>query len=240
MKKLIIYTFAISTLFLAACTSAELGQVLDSVTGSGGSGGLTNKEIVGGLKQALTVGAKNSSGRASAVNGFYGNPKLKIPFPSEAAKMENTLRSLGLGGQIDKFVEVMNRGAEESAKKAANIFVSAITSMSISDAVGILKGPDNAATEYLKKTTTAQLTKEFRPTVNQALTKVKISEYWTPLTTKYNSIPLVTPVNTDLNAYVTERAISGLFVYVAEEEAKIRKDPAARVTDLLKKVFGSI
>lgn len=239
MKKLLVYTFAFSTLFLAACTSAQLGQVLDAVNSTGGSGSLTNQEIVGGLKQALTIGAKNSSSRASAVNGFYGNPALKIPFPPEAVKMENTLRDIGLGGQIDKFVEVMNRGAEESAKKAANIFVNAITSMSISDAVGILKGPENAATEYLKKSTTAQLTKEFRPSVNQALSKVKISEYWTPLTTKYNSIPFVAPVNTDLNAYVTERAISGLFVYVAEEEAKIRKDPAARVTDLLKKVFGS-
>ncbi|MBT8195421.1 MAG: DUF4197 domain-containing protein, partial [Bacteroidia bacterium] len=134
---------------------------------------------------------------------------------------------------------VMNRGAEESSKKAANIFVNAVTKMTFNDAVGILKGPDNAATEYLKKTTTSQLTAEFRPVVNDALKKVRISQYWTPLTTKYNSIPLVTPVNTDLNSYVTDRAISGLFVYVAEEEAKIRKDPAARVTDLLKKVFGS-
>ncbi|MBT8195833.1 MAG: DUF4197 domain-containing protein, partial [Bacteroidia bacterium] len=112
MKKLVIYAFAITSMFFVGCTAQELSQVLDAVSSTGGSGGLTNQEIVGGLKQALQVGAKNSSSRASAVNGFYGNPLIKIPFPPEAAKMESRLRDIGLGGQIDKFVEVMNRGAE--------------------------------------------------------------------------------------------------------------------------------
>jgi hypothetical protein len=174
------------------------------------------------------------------VDGFFKNTSIKIPFPAEAENVETKLRALGMGTQCDKFVETLNRGAEEAAKSAAPIFLDAITKLTISDGMKILKGADNAATEYLKTNTTASLKTAFLPIVKTALTKVEVTKYWNPLATAYNKIPLVTPVNPDLDTYVTTKAIDGLFKLIAAEEYKIRKDPVARVNDILKKVFGYV
>jgi hypothetical protein len=215
------------------------GNAINQVTGNQGSGAsLSNDEVVKGLKEALDVGTKKAVEKVSAVNGFYKNPEIKIPFPPKAKKMETTLRQMGMGSQVDKFTETLNRAAEDAAKSVTPVFVAAITGMSITDGMSILKGSDNAATEYLRNKTTAELSAKIKPIVAASLQKVQITKYWNPLAKKYNSLPTVQKVNPDLEQYVTERALEGLFRMLAKEELSIRKDPLARVTDLLKKVFG--
>ena len=158
--------------------------------------------------------------------------------PPEAKKVESTLRSMGFGEQVDKAILSMNRAAEDAATKAVPIFVNAIKGMSIQDGISIVRGGQGAATNYLKNRTTMELTNAFRPVIENSLNKVNATKYWTDIFTIYNKIPTVQRVNTDLPAYVTERALNGLFVTIADEENKIRTNSAARVTDLLKKVFG--
>ncbi len=231
MKK-IFYSIFLLTIF-SGCDLAQ--QVLNQ---AGNSGSLSTTEIVSGLKQALTVGSENSSNKLSAVDGFFANAAIKILMPPEAEKVENTLRSLGLGSVVDKAILSMNRGAEEAAKSAAPIFINAIKQMTITDAIGILRGGDLAATNYFKEKTTTTLTEAFEPVIVQALAKVDATKYWNDVFTVYNKFS-AKPVTTDLTAFVTSKAIDGIFYQVGLEEQKIRKDPAARITDLLKKVFGS-
>ena len=200
---------------------------------------LSNDEVIKGLKEALTVGSNNSSTNASKVDGYFKHPVIKIPFPPEAAKVEKTVRDLGMGSQVDKFVLTVNRAAEEAAKSAAPVFVDAVKNMTITDGMNILKGADNAATAYLQKSTTTTLQAKFRPIVDQAIQKVEVTKYWNPVMTAYNNIPFVDHINPDLNSYITGKALDGLFYLVAQEELKIRKDPLARVSDILKRVFGS-
>jgi hypothetical protein len=152
--------------------------------------------------------------------------------------MRTTLMKMGMKKQVDAFEKQMNRAAEDAAKKAAPIFMKAVTSMTIQDGLTILRGKDDEATQYLRKTTAAQLSKEFRPIISASLKKVEITKYWNPLFTTYNKVPFVKKVNPKLDEFVTNKAIEGLFLLIAEEETKIRKDPAARITEILKKVFG--
>ncbi|MGZ3882844.1 MAG: DUF4197 domain-containing protein [Bacteroidia bacterium] len=208
-------------------------------SGTNSASPLSNDDVVKGLREALTVGANNSTAIASKVDGFYKNPRLFIPWPPEAQAMKDKLMKLGFEKKIEEFETSLNRAAEEAAKNAAQIFINAITNMSIGDGFAILKGNDTAATNYLRKTTYTPLTDKFRPVVRDAIEKVKVTSYWTPLVTAYNKIPGVKKQNPDLEDYVTKRGANGVFVLVADEEAKIRKDPAARVTDILKKVFGN-
>ncbi len=199
---------------------------------------LTNEEVIKGLKEALTIGTNSSSSVASKLDGYYKNPKIFIPWPEEAIDMKTRLTKLGMQKKITEFETSLNRAAEEAAKNAAPIFIDAITNMSLTDGFAILKGADTAATNYLRKTTYAPLKDKFKPVVIEAINKVKVTSYWKPLVTKYNKLPGVKKQNPDLEEYVTIKAINGLMLLIAEEEIKIRKDPMARVTDLLKKVFG--
>ncbi len=201
--------------------------------------GLSNDEVINGLKEALKVGTNNSTAFASKLDGYYKNPLIFIPFPPEAQKVKDQMDALGLKAQTDKFVMTLNRAAEEAAKNAAAVFIASVQGMSIGDGFAILKGADNAATQYLQSKTSAELISRFTPIVQAAINKVQVTKYWNPIITKYNKIPLVEKQNPDLTAYVTNRALQGLFTLIAAEELKIRKDPMARVTDLLKKVFGS-
>lgn len=153
--------------------------------------------------------------------------------------MEETLNSLGFSKQTAEFIKTMNRAAEDAAKQAAPVFAKAITKMTITDGINIVKGSDNAATQYLINTTSISLKQAFAPIVKQSLQKVEITKYWNPLMTAYNQVPFVSPMNPNLDEYVTQKAIDGLFVLIAREELKIRKDPLARTTELLKRVFGS-
>jgi hypothetical protein len=231
---------------LIGCT--EVGKVLDTANSVVGTTGtqekkLTNDQVIQGLKEALSVGTNNSSASASKLDGFNKNPLIHIPFPPDAIKVKEKVEALGMKGQVDKFVETMNRGAEESAKEAAPIFLNAITTMSIADGFNILNGTDSAATTYLRDKTSDALYSAFKPKVQNALKTVKLTEYWNPIITKYNTVTAMTggeKVNPDLDDYVTKGAMKGLFRLISDEEKKIRKDPMARVSDILKTVFGSL
>ncbi|MBK9285350.1 MAG: DUF4197 domain-containing protein [Sphingobacteriaceae bacterium] len=199
---------------------------------------LTNEDVINGLKEALSIGTNNSSSLASKVDGYYKNPRLFIPWPEEAKDMRAKLLKMGMEKKIKEFETSLNRAAEEAAKKAAPVFTNAIVKMSVSDGFAILKGSDTAATNYLRKTTYSPLETEFLPIVKEAINTVKVTSYWNPLVTTYNKLPGVKKQNPDLDKYVTNKAINGLMILISDEEVKIRKDPMARVTDLLKKVFG--
>ncbi len=223
--------------FLISFTVSE-SQDLKGLVNSVSKNGLSSDEIGNGLKEALNVGVQKGTAQLSATDGFFKNAAVKILLPPEAVKAEKTLRDMGLGTQVDEAILSMNRAAEDAAKSAAPIFVDAIKQMSIQDAEGILSGGDSAATSYLRKKTNASLTNAFNPIIKQSLSKVDATQYWNTAFSAYNKVPFVKKVNTDLNAYVTEKALSGIFYQVALEEQKIRKNPAAQTTDLLKKVFG--
>jgi hypothetical protein len=201
--------------------------------------GLSSEDIINGLKEALSVGAENTQKNLNKTDGFFKNAALKILMPAEAQKAEKTLRQFGMGSLVDKAILSMNRAAEDAAGGISTIFVNAIKQMTVTDGLKILQGGDFAATDYLKQTTTAQLTEKMRPVIEASLAKVNATNYWKDVFTAYNKVSFTKkPVNTDLSAYVTEKAMSGIFLSIGEEEQKIRKDPAAQVTDLLKKVFA--
>lgn len=198
----------------------------------------TESEISQGIREALIVGAKNTVAQTSKTNGFLNNSLIKIPFPPEAAKVEQTARDLGLDKQVDQFIETMNHGAEKASAKATDIFVSAITQMTLQDVYDIWKGDNDAATQFLKRTTEGKLKTEFRPIIKQSLDQVEVTKYWNPLVDNYNKIPFVTKVNPNLDEYVLDETMDGLFLVIAQEEAKIRENPQARVSEILQRVFG--
>lgn len=233
------------SLTMVSCTSQQiqetLGAAAETLGNDGTAAALSNGEVISGLKEALEVGAKKSVSLTSVADGFYKNDLIKIPFPEEAIKVKNTLVDIGMTNMVEDFELTLNRAAEEASKEAVPVFVDAITSMSISDGFAILNGGEGAATNYLKEKTTQALIGKFRPVVERATAKVELTNHWEPLSKAYNTATLLTggnTVNPDLNAYVTDKAIDGLFLMISQEENKIRKDPLARTSDLLRKVFG--
>jgi hypothetical protein len=203
-----------------------------------GKTGLTEKDAAAGIKEALEKGTGESVNIVSKLDGYFGNPEIKIPFPENAKEIESKLRGIGLGSQVDEVVLSINRAAEDAAKSAQPIFVAAIKNMTVSDAINIVKGKNDAATIYLKNTTSPELRSKFSPVIKASLDKVNATRLWEDVIKSYNQIPFVKKQNPDLTAYVTEKAINGLFIMIAKEEMKIRQDPVARTTELLKKVFG--
>ena len=195
-------------------------------------------EAGSGLKQALEIGISAGANNLAATDGYFGNSLVKVLFPPEAQKVEETMRKLGLGSMVDKAIESFNRGAEKAAKEAAPIFVSAIKQITINDAMGILLGDNGAATSYLKSSTLQQLNARFTPVIDRSLNEVNATKYWEDVIVRYNKIPFVQKVNPDLTSFVTEKALDGLFMMVAKEELKIRDNVSSRTTDLLQKVFG--
>jgi hypothetical protein len=239
MKKLYFGTFIFLGLIGQAQFNLEsIKQKAKDATSTTIKVPLTNDEIVQGLREALNVGIEKAGVKASQVGGFNNNELVRIPFPAEAKKMEEKLRLIGLSDQVDTFETALNRAAEKAAKEAAPIFISAIKSMNVSDGLNILKGQDDAATNYLRKTTNDSLYSAFKPVVKNAIKAAKVTQYWNPLVNRYNKIPLTTKVNPDLEDYTTKKAMEGLFKLLAEEEKIIREQPSARVTNLLKKVFS--
>lgn len=221
-------------------TSSSVGSIVNSASSLLGSSALSETDIISGLKEALKVGASNASTQLNALDGFNKNLSIRIPFPPEVGKVATTLREYGYGSKVDEFELTLNRAAEQAAKDAAPIFVNAISQITITDAKNILQGPDNAATTFLQSKTTDALFTSFSPTIKTALGNTLATSKWTEITSLYNKLPFVTPVETDLVKYTTNRSLSGLFFVVAAEEKKIRDDPAARTSDILKKVFGSV
>lgn len=222
-----------------ATSKDSSGNILSAIGKGGGTKGLSNDDIINGLKEALSIGADSASKRLHKTDAFFTNAALKILMPEEAKKAEATLRKAGLGSLADKAILSMNRAAEDAAGGISNIFIDAIKQMTVTDGLKILQGGDFAATEYLKTSTTIKLTEKMRPVIDASLAKVNATNYWKDVFTAYNKLSFgKTPVNTDLSSYVTEKAMSGIFYSIGQEEQKIRKDPAAQVTSLLKKVFG--
>ena len=242
MKNLTVYCILLG---LISCDTLQ--QVANtagvSLSMENTSPALSNQEVISGLKEALTIGAKKGAQQASAVGGFLKNDIIRLPFPPDAKKVRDKAMQWGLDKKVEKFEATLNQAAEEACKTAAPIFVNAITNMSVKDGFAILKGNENAATTYLKDNTSNALYQAFLPEVKKAIEMVKLTAYWEPLAKKYNQSTLLTgndPINTDLNDYVTKRAIEGLFHLVELKERDIRKDPLSRTTDLLKKVFSTL
>ncbi len=245
MKKIILPIGICATLMISSCdVMNEVAGVMLEGTGEDTSKpALTNTEVISGLKEALNIGIKNSVDLTSVTDGFLANADIRLPFPEDALKVKEKALEWGLDGQVDKFEMTLNRAAEEATKEALPIFKNAILNMTIADGFSILNGGDGAATKFLKDKTTAELITAFAPKVDAAISKVKLTDYWNPIINKYNTAMTLTggeKMNPDLSEYVTERAISGLFHMVELEENKIRKDPLARVTDILQRVFGSL
>ena len=225
-------------LLLSACASSS--QIFQDINKHLGldEGGYTEAEAGEGIRQALIKGISEGVQEVGQLDGYFKNPQIKIPFPPEAVKIENTLRDIGLGNEVDKVTLTLNRAAEDAAIGAKDIFISAIKQLTFQDAVAIVTGEENAATEFLRRTTSDQLTERFKPVISNSLDKVNATKYWGDAFNTYNRIPLVQKLNPDLEGYVTQKAIDGLFVMVAKEEKAIRENPAERTTEILRKVFG--
>mgnify|MGYP000845320296 CR=1 FL=1 len=239
MKKLL---FALLLLPLAG--NAQLKGLVDkakdkvttATTGKGSS--FSNADIGAALKEALNKGVTEQVTKLTAEDGFYKNEAVKILLPEELKKVDTKLRQMGMSSLADEGIKVLNRAAEDAVKEATPIFVNAITSMSFTDAKNILMGKDNSATAYLEKTTTKPLYTKFSPVVKTSLSNVGADKIWETIIKKYNAIPLVSKVNTDLTDYVTDEALEGVFKMIAVEEKNIRTDFSSRTSDLLKKVFA--
>ncbi|WP_454997416.1 DUF4197 domain-containing protein [Capnocytophaga granulosa] len=231
MKKIVLL---VSSFFcLSSC--ADLQSVMNSTQQSGA---LSSVDISNGLKQALELGIAQGVDLLSQKDGYYGNSLAKILFPEPLQKVDNTLRSIGLGSLADEGVKLLNRAAEDAVTEAKPIFINAVKNLSFSDATAILTGGKNAATDYLKKTTTQSLIQSFSPKIQASLGKVGADQVWSSIIDKYNAVPLVTKVNPDLTSYVTEKAIDGLFLQIAQKEEDIRTNIGSRTTPLLQKVFA--
>lgn len=240
MKNITLLLFtAVFLLTTAQCSSGGfLDKVIEEAT-KPSSKASEEDTFVAGLKEALDVGTRKAVEQVSVTDGYFANLDIKIPVPAKLEKAESLLRKVGMDDRVDEFILSMNRAAETAAPQAVDIFVGAIRDMSVVDAYGIVKGEETAATDYFKGNTTNQLYGLFRPVVTDSMAQVGAVKSYKRMMDKYNSLPLVKKVEVDLEDYVTDLALEGLFFMVAEEEKKIRKDPAARVTELLQQVFGN-
>jgi hypothetical protein len=230
MKRIFII-LAFSSLFYGCDVIKQLPQM---------SGGATEAEAGEGIKEALSQGLVGAVLKLNKEDGFFKDALYKILIPEDAQKIANTLRDIGFGNMVDKAILQINRGAEDAAGYAKPIFVNAIKSMSIQDAIGLVRNGDTSATHFFREKTTAQLVAAFTPVIKSSLDKVDATKYYGDMVTKYNSIPFVKKINPDLTNYVTTKATNALFDLVAQEEKNIRNNFAARTTDLLKKVFGGL
>lgn len=222
-----------------ACTSTQIKTATSAVENVFQQNStLTTDEVSKGLKEALTQGISKGSDQASQVDGYFRNALLKIIVPPEMQEVNQKLRSLGMNKLMDDFELSLNRGAEAAAQKAKPVFISAITAMTIQDVWSILKGGEDAATQYLKRTTQQQLHEAFKPVIHNSLQEVNATKYYSQIASVYNQIPTKQKINPDLDDYVTGRAIDGLFVLIRQEESNIRSNASARATALLKKVFA--
>lgn len=234
---LCISIFLCSTL----CTTgahAQLDQI-ERRLGMGNASSLSDSKVASGLKEALRVGAANSVKLTGKTDGYFKNDAIKILMPSNLRPLERGLRAVGFGPKIDSFILSMNRSAEAAAPAAKKIFTDAILAMTFDDARKILSGGDTAATDYFKAKTTDQLTTAFRPVVEKTMNQNGVMKQYKGLTAQYQSIPFAKNETFDVNKYVVEKALDGLFYELADQERQIRKNPAARTTSLLKEVFGA-
>ena len=224
------------SLISVSCASINLGNLEDLITGNTP---LTQETVASGLLEALTIGTQRTSASLSQDGGFSANSLLRIALPEELQGIESRLRTLGLGAEVDRFEIQMNQAAERAAGEAFEVFASTIRSMTIQDAFAILDGGQTAATQFFKERTTAELTARFTPVVQGAMDNVGVYTVYSSLVDRYNAIPLVKPITVDLESYIVDRTLFGMFSVLETEEQRIRQDPLARSTELLKRVFGS-
>jgi hypothetical protein len=234
MKKLFTLTIILASITLGSC------DVINQAAGAAGAGtGISNAEAGNGIKEALAQGIAKSVLQLNTTDGFFKDAIYKVLLPPDAKKIENTLRSLGFNNMVDKAILQINRGAEDAAGYAKPIFVDAIKSMTLSDAIGLVRNGDTSATHFFRDKTTDKLIAAFAPVIKSSLDKTEATKYYSEMVTKYNNLPITfKKVNPDLTGYVTERATNALFNLIAKEEVNIRTNLAARTSDLLKKVFG--
>ncbi len=237
MKRIL---FLVLTLLLLSTTMTYAGLLDDIIKAIGGSrrGGADDNTIISGLKEALSIGAEKAVQNVSQVDGYFGNQVIKILMPEKIQKVADILKKVGYQKEVDDFMLSMNRAAEKAAPKAASIFAGAIKEMTIEDARKILNGGDTAATEFFKSTTHDQIYSAFKPVISSSMDEVGVTHSYKEMMGKYESLPFMSKESVDLDHYVTNKAMNGLFYMVGQEEKKIRTDPEARVTDLLKTVFG--
>jgi hypothetical protein len=241
LRPLAVAAVLLATAVLSSAPArAQLEELLRRLPGAPGTqtSDLTDAKIAAALKQALEVGTGQAVALTGRLDGFFANEAIKILMPDRLRSLEQGLRVLGLGAQVDEFVLSMNRAAERAAPSARRIFLDAIGEMTFDDVRRILGGPDTAATEYFKGRTTDRLAAAFQPIVGRAMDEVGVTRQYKELTGRAQAIPFLRLDDVDIDRYVVGKALDGLFVMVGEEEKKIRKDPAARVTDLLREVFG--
>ena len=235
MKKLF-YAFTVVSFLFGSCdTYSQLPIKI------GGGGGVTEAEAGQGIKEALSNGVLKGIGFLNKTDGFFGNEAYKLFLPPDAKKIENTLRNMGMGAQVDKAILQINRGAEDAVGYAKPIFLDAIKEMTLTDALNIVKGPKDGATQYFKNKTTQKLIAAFTPPVKTSLDKTEATKYYADLINTYNKLPTTfKKLNPDLTSYVVGKAVDALFDQVAKEEANIRANPAARTSEILQKVFGNV
>ena len=240
MRRLLAISLLITLITIPPLSaSAQLKDILKSIRETLRGGELSESKIIRGLKEALQIGTANAVGILSQVDGYYKNPKVRIPLPESVQKVERVLRAVGFGPKVDAFEMSMNRAAERAAPEAKALFLDAIRQMTLSDAKKILQGRDNEATLYFEDKTRGRLHELFKPIVRTVMSEVGVTRSYQELDAKVRSIPFAERMSFDLDEYVTGKGLDGLFLMVAEEELKIRQNPAARVTDLLKEVFGA-
>ena len=229
--------FAAALLVLAGgCAELSMGDII----GSGGraQAGLDEPTVAAGLKEALRVGTERAVGATSKLDGFLANELIRIALPEELEPVARALRGIGLGSQVDALEVGMNRAAERAAGEAKAVFWGAISQMTLADAFGILRGGETAATDYFRDRTSEALRARFSPIVSSKMREVGLYNSYDELLSRYMALPLVPKPELDLESYVTEKALSGLFTVVAQEETRIREDPVARTSELLRRVFG--
>lgn len=236
IRALVVGMFILLTAFPA---SAQLDRLFKSLGGGEKGSGLSDVKIGSGLKEALKIGAENAVNFTGKKDGFFLNQAIKILMPEKLRTFEKGLRAIGYGSEVDEFVLSMNRSAEKASPFAKQIFWDAIGAMTFEDVRKILSGNDTAATDYFKGKTTNKLTDVFKPIVSNSMNEVGVTRQYKELVGRYENIPFVKKETFDIDQYVVTKALDGLFHMVGEEEKKIRKNPTARTTDLLKEVFGS-
>jgi Protein of unknown function (DUF4197) len=227
------------SLFLIPSLSYSQIDVSKILTGKKNNSGVTENEAGQGIKEALSQGVINAVLNLNKTDGFFGSEFYKMLLPEDAKKVEKTLRNIGMGAQVDKAILSINRGAEDAVAFAKPIFIDAIKEMTLKDALNIVKGPKDAATNYFKEKTKEKLITAFTPSVKSSLDKVDATKHYSDIMNSYNSLPTTfKKVNPDLTSFVVGKAVDALFDQVAKEEANIRANPLARTSDILKKVFG--
>lgn len=235
MRVLKIAYVLLVTLLMTGCTASEVNRFIQGAT----EASLSEQDVSNGLKEALIKGISIGADQASRENGFFKNDLIRIALPEDVQRVETTLRRIGLGSEVDRVLLTINRGAENAANEAKPLFIAAIRELTVQDAWDILRGEEDAATSYLKRKTEAELTALFEPHIENSLSQVGATRYYGDLVSAYNGFPTTSrKLDPDLKAYVTRKAIDGLFTLIAREEKAIRENPAERTTALLRRVFA--